>query len=66
MKQLPRKEKERIVRDMIFREDADFFKVMETGKQKFAAFCRRRNVDPDRLSKEGKEALIDETLHETD
>ena len=66
VRQLPKKEKGRIIRDMILTEDELFLKIMETGKQRFNNFCRKRNIHANGLNAEEKEKLIDDVLHEAD
>ena len=66
VRQLPKKEKGRIIRDMILTEDELFLKIMGTGKQRFNNFCRKRNINANGLNAEEKEKLIDDVLHEAD
>ncbi len=64
VEQLPKKKKQVLLRKLIMEDMPSLEKISGIGRKRFLAFCKKKGIDPDLLSEEEKERLIDKVLHE--
>ena len=65
VEQLPKKKKHVLLKKLIIEDMPGLEKISGIGRKRFLAFCKKRGIDPDFLSEEDKERLIDKALHES-
>lgn len=64
VEQLPKKKKQVLLKKLIMEDMPSLEKISGIGRKRFLAFCKKKGIDPDLLSEEEKERLIDKVLHE--
>ena len=64
VEQLPKRKKQVLLKKLITENMPTFKKISGLGRKRFLAFCKNRGIDPDLLSEEDKERLVDKVLHE--
>lgn len=64
VEQLPPKKKQALLKRLIIENMESFERISGIGRKRFLAFCKKRGIDPNRLSDKDKERLIDKVLHE--
>lgn len=64
VEQLPKKKKQVLLKKLIIQDMLGLEKISGIGRKRFLAFCKKRSINPDLLSEEDKERLVDKVLHE--
>jgi len=64
VEQLPKKKKQVLLKKLIIQDMPGLGKISGIGRKRFLAFCKKRGINPDLLSEEDKERLVDKVLHE--
>lgn len=64
VEQLPKKKKQALLKRLIMADIKGFEEISSIGEKRFLAFCKKKGIDPNRLSEKEKEKLIDRVLHE--
>lgn len=64
VEQLPKKKKQVLLKKLIIQDMPSLEKIPVIGRKRFLAFCKKRGINPDLLSEEDKERLVDKVLHE--